>query len=86
MKTNVVPDTDKECTDITTRETIPLNQQMLDHFGQLSRVALDILGGLSNVHALSKRSFRCYGLENQPGYNSKVLNREKHYILTIIDF
>jgi hypothetical protein len=48
-----------------------------DHYNKLSQVATEILGGLSNMQALGENSFRCYGLEDQPGYNSKVLNREK---------
>lgn len=51
--------------------------QRKEHFKQLARVATEILGGLSNVQVLGKNSFRCYGLEEQPGFNSKVLNREK---------
>ncbi|MFC2024011.1 hypothetical protein ACFLTJ_00300 [Chloroflexota bacterium] len=48
-----------------------------EHYNKLAELATEMLGGLSNLQALGENTFRCYGLEGQPGYNSKVLTRKK---------
>ncbi|MFC2123060.1 excisionase family DNA-binding protein [Bacteroidota bacterium] len=48
-----------------------------EHFKDLANIAKEILGGLGHVRPVGKNQYRCYGLENQEVFSSKILSRKK---------